>query len=83
MAATRRADFGEEFEDIEVDFDSDEGLEFILRRELIEIACFYGFPKRCGTPYWLCRTSEGDTGTENCEGPVALDDRAGPSSRLR
>ena len=28
--------------DLPVDFDSDEGLEAILRRELIEIACFNG-----------------------------------------
>ena len=28
--------------DLSVDFDSDEGLEAILRRELIEIACFNG-----------------------------------------
>jgi hypothetical protein len=30
------------FDDPAADFDSDEGLEAILRRELIEIACFYG-----------------------------------------
>jgi hypothetical protein len=28
--------------DSSLDFDSDEGLELILRRELIEIACFSG-----------------------------------------
>jgi hypothetical protein len=28
--------------DSSLDFDSDEGLELILRRELIEIACFNG-----------------------------------------
>jgi hypothetical protein len=28
--------------DLPTDFDSDEGLEAILRRELIEIACFNG-----------------------------------------
>ena len=31
-----------EFDDPAVDFESDEGLDSILRRELIEIACFYG-----------------------------------------
>ena len=30
------------FDDAPVDFDSDAGLESILRRELIEIACSYG-----------------------------------------
>ena len=31
-----------EFDDPAVDFERDEGLESILRRELIEIACFHG-----------------------------------------
>jgi hypothetical protein len=37
--ATRAAVKGN---DVRVDFDSDDGLEAILRRELIEIACFNG-----------------------------------------
>ena len=33
--------------DSSLDFDSDESLELILRRELIEIACFSGAPSGC------------------------------------